>query len=331
MFCNDCGGHLTEGARFCGSCGAPINQRASVPQPAPQITFSQKPAPGSREAMKLSPTQTVVMCLVVIIIGAVIIGVIAATLPSTTSTSGKDRSGAQASTAKSCAASAQAVNDYDILKQGASRKGYLTLLHTLQRDCPQEAKKAGLTGDYMAKCTRLNQENCTMYAAALTLPAVKTRAAKHALLPLAAQQKVRAILLASISHYEHLLQSGKRAIGTTQYANGNAGLAAFTNPHSEASRFRTWRKSSNAERDISFFRAFADADNYYTASNEPSAIDTWCDDMSDAQQSLYDWVHLAASWQIGEGTTAQLVASEKRVEHALARARADVAAVLAGR
>lgn len=76
MFCGNCGGELAEGAQFCSNCGASVEQRTRVPQPAPQITFSQKPAPGSREAMKLSPTQTVVMCLVVIAIGVVVVALI---------------------------------------------------------------------------------------------------------------------------------------------------------------------------------------------------------------------------------------------------------------
>ena len=51
--------------------------------------------------------------------------------------------------------------------------------------------------------------------------------------------------------------------------------------------------------------------------------------MNLAQQDLYEWVDLAVGWQIREHTMAQLGASEKRVERALARARAEVTAVLA--
>src|SRR2546427_702518 len=62
-----------------------------------------------------------------------------------------------------CARAGEIVNRYDILAPGASRKGYLILLHTLQRDCPKEAVKRGLDSQFLPRCHRLNQENCTMY------------------------------------------------------------------------------------------------------------------------------------------------------------------------
>ena len=66
----------------------------------------------------------------------------------------------------SCARAAQIVKHYNTLAPGASRKGYLVLLHKLQRDCAKQAAKLGLTGDYLPACKRLDQENCTMYAKA---------------------------------------------------------------------------------------------------------------------------------------------------------------------
>jgi hypothetical protein len=62
-----------------------------------------------------------------------------------------------------CREAATNVENYDILAPGASRKEYLVLLHTLQRDCPQVANARGLAADYLPRCKRLDQENCTMY------------------------------------------------------------------------------------------------------------------------------------------------------------------------
>ena len=60
---------------------------------------------------------------------------------------------------------------------------------------------------------------------------------------------VRQILTASVDHYVHLLALGQQAIGTTQYANATAGVAAFSNPDSAASRLRDYRTKSKPESD----------------------------------------------------------------------------------
>jgi hypothetical protein len=65
--------------------------------------------------------------------------------------------------ASSCVQFGRNVENYDILAPGASRSGYLVLLHRFQRDCPAEAAKRGLAGDFLPQCKRLAQENCTMY------------------------------------------------------------------------------------------------------------------------------------------------------------------------
>jgi hypothetical protein len=142
---------------------------------------------------------------------------------------------------------------------------------------------------------------------------------------------VQQILTASVDHYANLLSLGEQALGSTQYADANAGLAAFNDPNSAASRFSAYRKKSNPEGDLSFLNAFKKADNYYTAANEPKAISTWRDDMNDASVALNEWVNLAVGWQIREHTTLQLQAAEHKVTAALAKARLDVAKVLAGR
>lgn len=67
------------------------------------------------------------------------------------------------STVGGCSALARRVNTYNTLTPGSSRTQYLTLLHTLQRDCPAQAVRLGLTGSFLPTCKRLGQENCTMY------------------------------------------------------------------------------------------------------------------------------------------------------------------------
>ncbi|HZT16886.1 MAG TPA: hypothetical protein VFA19_13150 [Gaiellaceae bacterium] len=142
---------------------------------------------------------------------------------------------------------------------------------------------------------------------------------------------VQQILTASVDHYANLLSLGEQALGSTQYANANTGLAAFNDPNSAASRFSAYRKKSNPEGDLSFLNSFKKADNYYSAANEPKAISTWRDDMNDASVALNEWVNLAVGWQIREHTTLQLQAAEHKVTDALAKARLDIAKVVAGR
>ena len=53
--------------------------------------------------------------------------------------------------------------------------------------------------------------------------------------------------------------------------------------------------------------------------------------MTDAQTALSEWVNVAVGWQIREKTTAQLQATERKVQADLRRARADISRVIAGR
>lgn len=140
-------------------------------------------------------------------------------------------------------------------------------------------------------------------------------------------KQVRAILNASIMHYQQLLAQGKSVLGTYQYASASDGVAAFNDPHSSASRFSAWRKSSNAEQDLSFIDAFKKADAYYNADNEPDAITTWQSDMGNVQSDLAHWVQDAASWQIQTVSTDTLNADEQTINKDIAAAHNDVAAI----
>jgi len=148
---------------------------------------------------------------------------------------------------------------------------------------------------------------------------------------LTAQQKaqVQAVLTASMAHYSGLLDAGKQALGSTQYADASAGLAAFSDPNSAASRFGAWRTSSRAEQDISSDSAFNQAVANYTAENQPDAITNWQADMVAVQSDLSAWVQIAVKWQIREATSDQLAGAEQKVRSDLQAAQGDLGATLA--
>ena len=161
-------------------------------------------------------------------------------------------------------------------------------------------------------------------AARLALPKVPVVTA-------ADKEKVNVILTANVDHFAHLLTLGELILGSTQYPSASAGLAAFSDPNSAASRFSAYRKQQNPEGDLSYLAAFKQADSYYTAANEPPSIGTWHDDMGLVGTDLDEWVKVAVGWQIRQNTTAALQAAERTVETALAKARRDVVAVIVGR
>jgi len=171
--------------------------------------------------------------------------------------------------------------------------------------------------------SRLTASGHSAQAVAATTPPPTTHPArtttptptpKAVAVRLTAAQKaqVNQILSSSEIHYAGLLAAGKQALGITQYADAWAGLAAFDDPTSAASKFRDWRGSSKAEADVSYVQAFAQADAFYSANNEPANIDVWRDDVASAQGDLIQWVDLAASWQIHTTTTAQLSVAEQK-------------------
>jgi len=145
----------------------------------------------------------------------------------------------------------------------------------------------------------------------------------------AKKAEIRAILTASVDHYVAMLVQGERVLGSTQYPTSMAGVAAFSDPNSAASRFGDYRQHPNPEQDLSFLQAFGRADHYFTAANEPTAISTWRDDMLAATSAFSQWVNIAVGWQIHEYTTGQLQAAAAKVTRAFDRARRDIDAVVA--
>jgi len=145
-----------------------------------------------------------------------------------------------------------------------------------------------------------------------------------------ATAQVAAILSASDQHYLSMFTTGTTALGTTQYPDGSAGVAAFNDPQSAASRFRDWRQSSKAEQDLSFMDAFKQADAFYTADNEPPAMASWRDDMNQAQADLIGWVQVAVKWQISQASSADLGAAAKTFTNDMTTAQKDATAVTGG-
>jgi len=148
------------------------------------------------------------------------------------------------------------------------------------------------------------------------------------------RERVRAILTANVDHYAKLLAAGEQALGPTQYANANAGLNAFNDPNSAASKFRAYQggQGTGPTNDLSYLGGFKHADSYYTAADEPtSAINAWENDIGDAQGAFGEFTDVGTGWQIKENTTAQLRAAERQITDDLARARRDIAKIVAGR
>ena len=148
------------------------------------------------------------------------------------------------------------------------------------------------------------------------------------------RERVRAILTANVGHYAKLLAAGERALGSTQYTDANAGLAAFNDPNSAASKFRDYQggQGGGPTNDMSYLSAFSRADSYYTAADEPtSALNAWQNDISNAQGAFSGFTEVGTSWQIKEGTTAQLRAAERQITDDLAKARRDIAKIVAGK
>jgi hypothetical protein len=136
--------------------------------------------------------------------------------------------------------------------------------------------------------------------------------------------QVRTILTASIKHYQDAMTAGKKALGTTQYADAFEGLAAMDDPTSNAAKVRDWRSNSQIEEDVSYLDAFGEADAFYNADNEPAAIADWEFDMGDLTAAINQWIQTAVSWQISEVTDAELAAADAAVTDAFKVVQADV-------
>ncbi|MEI6843014.1 MAG: hypothetical protein WCK48_00670 [bacterium] len=139
------------------------------------------------------------------------------------------------------------------------------------------------------------------------------------------KQKVAAILSASTDHYVSLLSSAKTVLGTTQYADANAGLKALNDPSSAASQLGSFRTNTCLKNDpgTNAMSAYQEADNLYSGTS-PDALGNWNEDINNAASDICLWAGDAVSWQIKEVTTTKLRADEQKVTDDITKARADI-------
>ncbi|MDT7685073.1 MAG: hypothetical protein QOG57_5383 [Pseudonocardiales bacterium] len=126
------------------------------------------------------------------------------------------------------------------------------------------------------------------------------------------------------------MAQGQQIIGNTQYLDGMTGLAAMEDPGSAAARFRDWRQSSDAERDLSYLASFTDADHNFTAETEPQAIGGWRDDMGQVQSDITQWISVATNYQISTTTQADLDEAAATVQADIDKAMSDAKSVQRG-
>jgi hypothetical protein len=152
----------------------------------------------------------------------------------------------------------------------------------------------------------------------------------HQIAPMGARSAAFKTLVGGLSHYRDLLAQGQQIIGNSQYPDGMTGLAAMEDPGSAAARFRDWRQSSDAERDLSYLASFTDADHNFTAETEPQAIGDWRDDMGQVQDDISQWISVAVNYQISTATQADLDNAAAAVQADMDKAMSDARGVQRG-
>lgn len=132
--------------------------------------------------------------------------------------------------------------------------------------------------------------------------------------------------------YTTIYQDGKTALGTTQYSDANAGLAALSNPNSAASRFSAWHRTflaqqgSLSDQPINAYKTASDC--YYNSHlSEPDTIANWRDDMGSLFSDIGVWSNDGVDWQVKGKTTAQLNQDEAAIASDLATVERDLAAL----
>jgi hypothetical protein len=144
------------------------------------------------------------------------------------------------------------------------------------------------------------------------------------------KQQVSADLNAGLAHYVDTWHQGQQILGTTQYADANAGLNAMSDPNSAASKFSAWRKTSGIEQDINtYLNAFNSADAFYSADTEPQAISSYRDDMGTLQADISTWVTDAVGWQIHTTDNATMAQDVQTINTDISQVQSDIAATLA--
>jgi hypothetical protein len=176
--------------------------------------------------------------------------------------------------------------------------------------------------------SNLPQSKVVQNNATTPSPVVATTSAKqNAVVP--DKQKVAAILSASVTYYTQLFAAGKATLGTTQYADANAGLKAFDDPNSAASRLGSFRTNTCLKNDpgANAIKAYQEADNLYLGTS-PDALGNWNYDINTVASDICLWAGDAVSWQIKEIPATKLHADEQKIATDISRTRIDIKQIL---
>ena len=134
------------------------------------------------------------------------------------------------------------------------------------------------------------------------------------------------------ANYVAAYQDGKNALGTTQYADGLAGLHALAVPGSAASKFSGWKKVWS-EYEPTYYNLIVKgygtaSDCYYNnKQSEPDALANWRDDMGQVDSDIGTWESDATGWQIRDTSTDKLTQDTAKITADLATVKADAASL----
>lgn len=144
------------------------------------------------------------------------------------------------------------------------------------------------------------------------------------------KQQVSTDLNNGLAHYVDTWHQGEQILGTTQYADANAGLAAIDDPNTAAAKFSVWRQYTKIEQDVTtYLNAFKSADAFYNATNEPDAISNYRDDLGTLQADISKWVSDAVGWQIQTTNNATMAKDVQTINNDISQVKSDITTTLA--
>lgn len=144
------------------------------------------------------------------------------------------------------------------------------------------------------------------------------------------KQQISADLNAALAHYVDEWHQGQQILGTTQYADANAGLQAFSDPNSAASRFSAWRTSTEIEQDVTtYINAYDHAAALYSADNTPQDLSNYELDMGTLQADISTWVQDAVGWQIQTTDSVTMTQDVQTIKKDMGQVQADITATIA--
>jgi hypothetical protein len=143
------------------------------------------------------------------------------------------------------------------------------------------------------------------------------------------RNKIVSLLTQTTDGYTGVYSIGRKALGTTQYADGFAGTQALTDPSSSASQFsafhRVWLKGDMFN---GMMAAYSQASSIYTNDNAPEdALDKWRDDMNTLDADIGIWAGTAVDCQVKGTSTQALQSAEQKIRGDFNRVESDIAAV----